>query len=152
VQALVIVDGTCITWPHNAFEYGLIRFSNQLMALMPYETLKKASLPYISTQKSVQAYTYAAYSVNDKAHFLAIWKGVTECLHAEPGYTIPQPLLLMHGDDDQMGDIKKIAPQWAKREPNCQYVVIPHARHFAILDNPDFFNQALMAFLERWAS
>jgi hypothetical protein len=30
-------------------------------------------------------------------------------------------------------------------------VVIPNARHMAMLDNPQFFNQTLMAFLEKWA-
>ena len=53
--------------------------------------------------------------------------------------------------DDALGDIKRIAPQWAAREPNCAYVVIPNARHMAVLDNPAFFTHHVLAFLERWA-
>jgi pimeloyl-ACP methyl ester carboxylesterase len=60
-------------------------------------------------------------------------------------------LLLMHGDRDALGVIKKIAPGRAGLEPICQYVVIPDARHFVILDNALFFAQTLMAFLEKWA-
>ena len=148
VQALVIADGTCITWPHTAFENWLIHASADMMAFFPFEMLKKAGLWQVSANKTVQEYAYQAYSLIPKANFIGIWKGLTNGLHAEPGYKINQPLLLMHGDQDAMGDIKKIAPAWAAREPNCQYVVIPNARHFAVLDNPQFFNASLMAFLE----
>jgi 3-oxoadipate enol-lactonase len=150
VQALVIADGTCITWQHTAFGNWIIHISGDLMGLFPFQTLKKAGLSQVSANKAIQDYTYQAYSVIPKENFLAIWKGLTKGLHAEPDYKITQPLLLMHGDQDAMGDIKKIAPAWASREPNCQYVVIPNARHFAVLDNPQFFNKSLMDFLDKW--
>ena len=41
MQALVIADGTCITWPHNAFENWLINISGDVMALFPFETLEE---------------------------------------------------------------------------------------------------------------
>jgi 3-oxoadipate enol-lactonase len=147
VRALVIADGTCITWKRSVFDQWILKESGDLMALMPYETLKKAGLPYISAIKEVRDYTYAAYSMLSKKDFLTIWRGVTDCLHYEPGYYIAQPLLLVHGDQDKTGDIRKIAPLWAAREPNCEYAVIPNARHFAILDNPGRFNELLMGFL-----
>jgi 3-oxoadipate enol-lactonase len=150
VKALVIADGTCITWQHSAFENWVIHISGDLMALFPFETLKKAGLSQVSANKDVQDYTYQAYSLIPKKDFLAIWNGLTQSLHAEPDYKITQPMLLTHGDNDAMGDIKKIAPFWARREPNCQYEIIPNARHFAILDNPDFFNNLLLAFLAKW--
>jgi pimeloyl-ACP methyl ester carboxylesterase len=120
------------------------------MTLLPFETLKKAGLPYISARKDVQDYAYEAYSMLSKQQFIAIWNGVITCLHDEPGYKMTQPLLLVHGDDDWTGDIKKIASQWAAATPNCQYEVIPNARHFAILDNPDFFNHLVVSFLAKW--
>jgi 3-oxoadipate enol-lactonase len=151
VTALVIADGTCITWKRSAFDQWILNASAGVMDLMPFETLKKAGLPYISLKKDVQDYTYAAYSMLSKKDFVAIWRGVTACLHAEPDYHITQPLLLVHGDQDQTGDIAKIAPLWAAREPNCQYEIIPDARHFAILDDPERFNSLLIDFLAKWA-
>ncbi|MCL4559465.1 MAG: alpha/beta hydrolase [Chloroflexi bacterium] len=151
VQALVIADGTCITWEHNAYERWLLRISPMLMSLFSYEALKKTSLSYASRQKAVQEYTIQAYSMLTKNHYIALMDAAAKCLHYEPDYTITAPLLLVHGDEDKMGDIARIAPRWAKREPNCQYVVIPGARHFAILDNPEFFNKLLLQFLQRWA-
>lgn len=151
VQALIIADGTCITWQHSAFENWMIRFSGDVMGLFPYETLKKSGLSMVSANKAVQEYTYQAYSMLSKESYITIWKGMSSSLHAEPDYRITQPLLLMHGDNDAMGDCKKIAPKWAAQTPNCQYVVIPNARHFAILDNDHFFTQTVMDFLEKWA-
>ncbi len=151
VTALVIADGTCVTLQRTAFESWLVRTSPKMMALLPYETLKRSSLPFVSTRKDVQDYTYAAYSMLSKRDYLALFAGAAASLHAEPDYRIAQPLLLVHGDKDRMGDIAKITPQWAAREPNCQYAVIPGASHFAILDNPDAFNKLLLGFLARWA-
>lgn len=151
VSALVILDGTCITWTHSAFENWLMNFSPTLLKLYPYETLKKSSVVIMSDKKEVQDYNYRAYSMLSKEDFITIWTGVTRCLHAEPDYYITQPLLLMHGDQDTTGDIRKIAPLWAAREPNCQYEVIPNSKHFATLDNPEFIVDKLQGFLAKWA-
>ena len=151
VLALVLADGTCITWPRSTLDRWILRTSSGVMGLLPFETLKKRGLPYISDRKDVQEYTYQAFSMLTKPEFIAIWNGVITCLHDEPGYKIPQPLLLVHGDDDRTGDIKKIAPDWAAMTPICQYEVIPQARHFAPLDNPEVFNRLVMDFLALWA-
>ncbi len=151
VQALVMADGTCITWKRSAFERWITRNAWRFMVPYPFEALKKASLPSGSARREVQAYMAAAFSMIARRDFLALNAGMGECLHYEPGYRITQPMLLVHGDQDKMGDIARIAPQWAAREPNCRYEVIPDARHFAILDNPDYFNRLLLDFLAQWA-
>jgi pimeloyl-ACP methyl ester carboxylesterase len=150
-QAIVIADGTCITWHRTAVDRWILRVSSSVMNLLPFETLKRGGLPYISARKDVQAYTYEAFSMLTKPQFIALWNGVITCLHDEPGYKITRPMLLVHGDNDQTGDIKKIAPLWAAKTPDCQYEVIPNARHFAILDNPEFFRRLVMDFLAKWA-
>jgi pimeloyl-ACP methyl ester carboxylesterase len=152
VHALVIADGTCITWPRSAIDKWILRASSPMMALLPFETLKRAGLRYFSNRKDVQDYVYEAFSmIPAKSQFIAIWNGVVSCLHDEPGYTITQPVLLVHGENDHTGDIRKIAPAWAAAMPNCQYQVIPKAMHMAPMDDPDSFNQLLMGFLARWA-
>ncbi len=151
VQALVVADGTCITWNHTFLDKWLIDIGVGVMQWFPFETLKKASLPNGSAKKEVQDYTYNAFSMLSKQDFVGILKGISNCLHYEPGYHITQPLLLVHGDQDRMGDILKISPKWAASEPNCHYEIIPNARHFAILDNPQYFIRLLMDFLAKWA-
>jgi 3-oxoadipate enol-lactonase len=151
VQAMVIADGTCITWQRSFMDKALVRGSNWIMRLMSFESLKTLGLPAFSALKEVRDYIYNAFSMLDKPTYLAIWKGATTCLHPEPGYQIQQPVLLVHGENDQTGDIKKIAPAWAAGMPNCQYEVIPNASHMAIMDNPEFFIQLVMDFLAKWA-
>jgi 3-oxoadipate enol-lactonase len=150
VEALVMADGTCTTWKHTRFEYWLLRASPSVLKLFPFEYLKKFGLPYMSLKKEVQDYIYEAYSMITREDYFIITAGAFTCLHYEPGYQITQPMLLVHGYDDRTGDIKTIAPLWAAREANCRYVVIPNARHLAILDNPEFFNRLLLEFLAKW--
>ena len=82
-----------------------------------------------------------------RADFLTLNRALGYSLHFEPGYHIQKPVLLIHGDQDRMGDIAKISPVWAVREPGCRYEVIPNARHFAPLDQPEVFTRLLMDFL-----
>ena len=82
-----------------------------------------------------------------------MWKAIANCLHEEPGYIMSIPLLLTHGDLDRAGNVAKTALEWAEREPDCRYEVIPEAEHNANQDNPVFFNRLLVGFLrEREAS
>jgi pimeloyl-ACP methyl ester carboxylesterase len=152
VQALVIANGTCITWSRGPLALFFLKHSAMLMAVLPFEMLKKSGLKMFSYKKEGQDYIYRAFSQISKKDFVKIWDGAVKGLHPEPNYRISQPLLLMHGDDDRTGDMRKIMPLWAKLEPNCEYIVIPHARHLAMFDNPDSFNRVLMEFLEKWAS
>jgi pimeloyl-ACP methyl ester carboxylesterase len=85
-----------------------------------------------------------------KPEYITLCESMAECLHSEPGYRITQPVLLVHGDQDRLGDIAKIAPRWAAREPNCRYEVIPNASHMAMMDNPEVYNRLLLDFLSQW--
>jgi pimeloyl-ACP methyl ester carboxylesterase len=130
----------------------VLRHSTAAMALFGYEMLKRAGLEAFSNRPDVQEYVYRALSQIRGREFIEIWDGAVKGLHAVPDYRIMHPLLLTHGDDDRTGDTRKIVPLWAKREPNCTYLVIPNARHFAIFDNADVFNRILIEFLTRWVA
>ena len=149
VQALALLDGTCITWVRPAFEKWLVETSAIWFRLWPYENLKKTSANMMANKQEGKDYIYRAYSQLSKKNFITLWDGVSRCLHAEPDYVIRQPLLLMHGDNDAAGDIKKICPLWATATPNCEYVVIPNAGHMATFDNPEFITMRLLEFLAR---
>lgn len=82
-----------------------------------------------------------------REEFLTIWQAAAHTLHEEPGYRIERPLLITHGEEDQLGNISKVAPEWAARDPKSRYVVIPGAGHNANQDNPTFFNRLLFEFL-----
>ncbi|MFN8596214.1 MAG: alpha/beta hydrolase [Anaerolineae bacterium] len=152
VRALVIIDSTCNTLPISAAEKVSAAIAPLIFKLLPYEPLKKQSAQASGFRPDVQQYVYDAMSQVTKDEFSSFIVAGLSNLHAEPQYRIPHPLLLVHGDSDQTGNIKKIAPTWAKRDPNCRYVVIPHARHCAHQDNPEFFNRVLADFLNDHAA
>jgi len=151
VQALVMTDGTCITWQRSSVELWFSRNAAKLARLFPFETLKRSGLSNDSLKKDVQAYIYDAFSMIPKADYLTLCESVTDCLRSEPDYRITQPMLLVHGDQDRLGDIAKIAPKWAARESNCRYEVIPNASHMAMMDHPEYYNRLLLDFLSQWA-
>ncbi|MBE0688800.1 MAG: alpha/beta hydrolase, partial [Anaerolineae bacterium] len=59
----------------------------------------------------------------------------------------PVPVLIIHGDHDDLGTIKSMTPGWAERNADGVYHVIPDAGHMANQDNPDAFNAILIDFL-----
>lgn len=50
---------------------------------------------------------------------------------------------------DRHGNIKKIAPVWAKLESKCEFHRIPNAGHCSNQDNPKAFNSLLVSFLRK---
>jgi pimeloyl-ACP methyl ester carboxylesterase len=148
-KALVMIDCTCNTLSLSVFERLLLLSAPLLLRLYPYETLKRQSAKASSTKPEVREYLYQAFSTLSKEAFVAILTSGIECLHYEPGYRITQPLLLTHGIADGTGNIRKVAPRWAERDPRCTYVVIPEAGHVSNQDNPEYFNRVLLDFLSQ---
>jgi pimeloyl-ACP methyl ester carboxylesterase len=83
-----------------------------------------------------------------KKEFVHIMSEATKCLHYEPDYRIEKPTLLIVGDKDQTGNIRKAMPLWAKHD-GVELVIIPNAQHAANLDLPEIFHRILLDFLQR---
>ena len=151
VQALVMIDCTCITLKLSLAERLTLASTPYLFLVYPYGLLKKQTATGSSIKPEVQAYIAEAIDRISRKDFIAIWTGVAKCLHYEPGYSIQQPILLVQGDHDKLGNIAKVAPIWAARDPKCEFVMIPDAGHCSNQDNPAFFNQTMLEFLGRQA-
>ena len=82
-----------------------------------------------------------------KDEFVQILMETSSCLHYEPEFKINKPLLIIVGDKDKTGNIRKVMPLWAKHESDCKFVVIPIAKHAANLDDPASFHKEVMEFL-----
>lgn len=148
VRALVMCGCTCNTLKLSALERMQVRLVAPILRLYPYDLLKRQSALVSAVKPEVQHYLYEVFQHYSKDEFVQILAATTACLHDEPGYRITHPLLLTHGQHDRTGNIRKIAPVWANRDPHCQYQVVPAAGHLAQLDNAAAFNQVLLAFLE----
>ena len=98
--ALVLADGTCLTWPHGPVERWFTRHAAELLAPFPYRWIKLSSIPALAANPAVQDYVHEAYAPLSRAAFLGLVRGASTCLHEEPAYRIQQPLLLLHGDGE----------------------------------------------------
>ncbi len=147
VEKLVLVDCTCNTRKLTGLENLLLNLTPSIIRLYPWNSLVNASVKASSLKLHVQNYLRKAFKLVGKRDFTKILYATAACLHYEEGYKINKPILLVYGESDHTGNIKKIAPSWATSEPYCQLVEIPDASHCANQDNPTQFNNILQEFL-----
>ena len=147
VLALAVVGCTCNTLPLPLVDRLMLPLTGPLLRAYPAALLRRQSGAASALRPAVQAYLRAQFRSFTGAELSAILVETTRCLHPEPGYRIVQPLLLTHGAADRTGNIRRVAPRWAVREPHCRYVVIPDASHCAHQDQPVVFNALLSEFL-----
>lgn len=151
VKSMVVLDSTWNFQTMTRFEEWSLRYVDKIFEWYPYKILTKQMVNLTYSKPEDKAVMTEICSHLTKAEIVQIMTETTLCLRAEPDYRIPVPFLLLVGDRDVTGNIRKIAPVWAAHDPNCQYVVIPNAQHGANLDNPEFFHKALFDFLEKHA-
>jgi len=147
VKALFCLDCTWNFQKLNGFEEILLGLAEPIFKIYPYKTLIDQSLRMIAVSKSSQESLRPAVMLHTKKEFVQILMAGLACLHYEPGYAVGKPLLLMVGDRDATGNIRKAMPAWSRVEPDCQLVIVPNARHAPNLDAPDVFHSCLMDFL-----
>lgn len=151
VKALVFLDCTWNFQKLTTLESISLSVAEPLFKLYPYKTLIDQSLAVTATSKESQELLRPAMQSHKKDEIIQVLMETSSCLHAEPGYRINKPILMMVGDNDKTGNIRKIMPIWAKQEPDCTFVVIPNAKHAANLDNPEFFHRTLLGFLSKFS-
>ncbi|MBA2682817.1 MAG: alpha/beta hydrolase, partial [Ktedonobacteraceae bacterium] len=149
VRAAVLLGCTRNTQRLSFWEKLQMRLGPSLLNVYPYDLLRRQSADISTDRPEVRTYLYEAFGQISKAEFTAVILELLKGLHEEPGYQIPVPFLLLHGEHDRTGNIRKIAPAWARAEPQCEYAVIPNAGHMANMDNPQAFNHLLLDFLRR---
>jgi 3-oxoadipate enol-lactonase len=148
VLAMAFLDCTWNFQKLTTMESFGLSIAGPIFKIYPYKLLINQSLAITATSKASQELLRPAVESLSKEEFVHIMMTMSACLHYEPGYSINKPLLLLMGDKDTTGNIRKAMPIWARQEADCQFVVIPNAKHAANLDNPDFFHQKLIGFLK----
>ena len=147
VQAMAFLGCTWNFQKLTALEAFTGSIAGPIFKIYPHKLLIDQSLAATATSQASQELLRPAMESLSKAEFAQILLATLACLHYEPGYAINKPLLLMVGDQDATGNIRKIMPVWAQHEPDCRFVVIPQARHAANLDDPALFHSTLLDFL-----
>jgi pimeloyl-ACP methyl ester carboxylesterase len=149
VSALIVIGGTCITADPGWLGRESLKAAAPIMKAWPYASLKKESVKASAEEESSRDYLRQRFDELSKDEYLVIMDGVDRCIHPEPGYRTPGPTLLLVGEHDKTGDVRKSMTAWAQREPGDEYHVIAGAGHCANLDRPGEVNILIGRFLER---
>lgn len=148
-RALLLIDCACNTASLSALEKAAVKMTPGLLNLYPFEQMLKDSAKASALTPAARNYVVEAMRLIPKKEIVTILTEVTGVLRDDPHYRIPVPFLLVRGDHDNAGAIKKQAEPWSKREPKCvRYAVIPNAGHCANMDNPTHFNRVMLEFLD----
>jgi 3-oxoadipate enol-lactonase len=149
VSAMFLLGCACNTWKLSGLEKLQIKWGVQLIEHYPSGMLRAQMASRSSIDPKVKEYlAEAPLKVMNAGNLNTIWNALSLCLHYEPDYRIECPLILAHGEHDNLGNFKKVMPKWVWRDPLARYVIIPQAGHVANQDNPKFFNQLLLDFLQ----
>jgi 3-oxoadipate enol-lactonase len=150
VHALVVADATCNTAPRHPMAVPMGVTALRMQALLAGSSYAQLAAGATATDPEVQAYALEANAHRSNSETVTILASLlTSALRPDPAYRLPVPTLLVHGEDDRIGDIADGTAAWARREPLAEYAVIPGAGHASNLDNPDAFLAVLDAFLRR---
>jgi len=149
VENLVLIDCSCNTMKLSYIEKFYLSITPFLIKLYPWSYLVKESVKASSISVEVQNYLRETFNKIGKKDFTKILLGTTSCLHFEENYRINKDILLVYGESDETGNIKKIAPAWASRESKCKLIKINNASHCSNQDNPLEFNRVLIDFLSK---
>lgn len=148
VDALVVADATCNTAPRNPLQVPMTISYLAAQTMTSRSRFLQRAAAATAQDEEVQQYVLDVNENRSVAETLQILVSlVNDALHPDPGYRLPVPTLLIHGDGDRIGDIVGSTRRWAAREPLADYVVVPDAGHASNQDNPEAFNAALTAFL-----
>ena len=149
VENLVLIDCTCNTMKLSNIEKFYLNITPFLISLYPWKYLVNESVKASAIKTEVQSYLRKTFNTIGKKDFSKIFIETAACLHYEEEYIINKSILLVYGESDKTGNIKKIAPTWASKEPDCQLVKINNASHCSNQDNSAEFNKILVKFLNK---
>jgi 3-oxoadipate enol-lactonase len=150
IAALVVADATCNTAARHSLQAPMTIASLSGLSMLGREAFLHATANLTAEDPVVQQYVREVNRPRSAQDVVQILSSMlTGALHPDEAYRLPVPTLLMHGDNDHLGDILYSTRAWAQREPLAEYLAIPRARHASNQDNPLAFNAAMTAFLDR---
>ncbi len=147
VKTLVMLDCTWNFMQLSGSDNFWLKAAEPIFKLYPYKTLIDQSVAVSATSKESQELLRKAMQVLSKEEYVHVLMDASRCLRYEPDYKTTKPLLLMMGDKEATGNIRKAMPLWARHE-GVELVVIPNAKHAANLDQPEIFHKHLLDFLQ----
>ena len=149
VDKMVLIDCAKNTDKLTFMEKIALKSAKFLFACYPWKTLIRQSAEASSNTDIVRHYISECFNKMDKGTFVEVMLNMAGiCLHEDSAYRFHQPVLLLCGVDDHLGNIKKVVEPWANEDSNCTLHMIEHANHNSNQDNPIEVNRLIANFLD----
>lgn len=146
VKALVMLDCSWNFQKLTRTEEWMLKIGLPTLGWYPYDWLVNSMANITASKPKDREYLRNTFRTLTQNEFVHIMSQAALCLHYEPGYRIEKPMLLILGDKDATGNIRKIMPVWAKHD-GAELVILPNAKHAANFDQPELFHRYLIEFL-----
>jgi pimeloyl-ACP methyl ester carboxylesterase len=148
VEKLVLIDCANNTGKLTPAEKLSIKSSRFIFACYPWKFLMRQSAEASSDTLHAREYILKSFAGLGKRIFVNVMmEMVSSCLHEDISYRFRQPVLLLCGEDDKLGNIRKSAAPWAEEDTNITLHIIEHAGHNSNQDQPEKVNELIYAFL-----
>lgn len=153
VATLVIADtsvGDPKPSPEKLQEALALRQRPLLEGKTPAENAPNVAQALIGPSTTPQTHQRIIESLSAlrKESYLKTLEAVVMYHDFPPMESITVPCLALVGEEDTVAK-PDIVRQMAEQIPGCEFVLIPKAAHFSNLDQPDYFNAAVLGFLKR---
>jgi pimeloyl-ACP methyl ester carboxylesterase len=147
IDKLILIDCTNNNQKLSSFEKLALKSSRAIFCLYPWKTLIRQSATACGKQETTQNYVKKCFEQISKEDFIDIMMSLSSCLHEDADYRFAQPVLLLCGEADMTGNIKKARRAWPENDSNCKLKIIKNASHNSNQDNPEEVNDAIVQFL-----
>ena len=132
---------------YSALDTWLLAATPVILRLYRYENLVRTIATRIALNEDAQIYameTLQKMTMDEIDEIMgAVYKGLFDF---GDDSILPQPLLIVCGEQDRTGKVISYSKRWAKKEKR-ELVWIPDAAHNANQDQPEEFNRILEKFL-----
>jgi pimeloyl-ACP methyl ester carboxylesterase len=147
VSRLILIDCTRNTQRLTAWERLIVKLSGGILRLYPWQTYIQQSLTVCGYTEYTRNYVRNCMERMGKEKFVEIIASVLTCLHEDRRFRMKQPTLLLCGEKDTSGNVRKAMRTWADDDKNCRLRIIYAAAHNSNQDNPDEVNRLIASFL-----
>jgi pimeloyl-ACP methyl ester carboxylesterase len=147
ISKLVLIDCARNSGNLTPSEKLSLKLSKPILRWYPWKALIGQSADACGNSKHVKEYVKECLSMMRKQDFIKVMESTFSCLREDPHYRFPKPALLICGEDDRSGNIRKTAAPWAAADANVVLSMIQNAGHNSNQDNPDDVNKAICEFL-----
>lgn len=145
VEGLVVIDATRNAQTMTALEKFYVKITPSLLALYPRNMLIDQSAKACGVKQSTQDYVKECFEKMPPKSFIHVMSSLLTCVKPNESYREACPMLLICGEQDKSGNIKKMMNQW----PGQTVHMIPDAGHNSNQDQPEVVNGLIVNFLEK---